>query len=218
MADGRVHRVFIVDDHPVVASGLRSLLSNAPDLTVVGQAEDGESALAQIARLQPDLAIVDGSLPGMSGVELVRRLLDRFPRLPTIALTRHNEGAYVRAFFRAGARGYVSKDSAADDLLLAIRTVLAGGFHADPALASQIRPVDLKAPSTGRILSDREAHVLRLIAEGYGNKEIAARLDLSPKSVETYRARAFQKTGLRSRSDVVRLAWAEGWFSERQEP
>ncbi|WP_082666105.1 response regulator transcription factor [Aureimonas sp. AU4] len=214
MTSERKHRLFIVDDHPIVLSGLNSLLSEQADLEVVGQAEAAADAMEQIESTQPDLVIVDGSLPGMSGAALVSHLTKRFPGIRTLALTLHEEGAYVRAFFRAGAKGFVLKASAADDLLKAIRAVLAGGVYVDPAIAGKVIPLKPVARARGDGLSDREESVLRLVASGHCNKEISTYLGLSTRTVETYRARAFEKLGLRSRVAVLRHAMAEGWFLE----
>lgn len=214
MTSENKHRVFVVDDHPIVLSGLVWLLADQPDLEVVGQAVSAAGALEQVEALRPDLVVVDGSLPGMSGTELVSLLSRRFPAMHTIALTLHEEGAYVRAFFKAGAKGFVQKGAAAEDLLKAIRSVLAGGVYVDPAVASKIVPCEPSSRSRTELLSDREESVIRLVAEGYCNKEISARLALSTKTVETYRARAFEKLGLRSRVAVLRHAMAEGWFAE----
>lgn len=207
--------MFIVDDHPIVLSGLVSLLADQTDLEVVGQAGTAAGALERLPALRPDLVVVDGSLPGMSGTELVCHLSRHFPSIRTIALTLHEEGAYVRAFFKAGAKGFVLKASAAEDLLKAIRSVLNGGVYVDPAVASTIVPTEPAEHSRTELLSEREQSVVRLVAEGYCNKEISTRLGLSIKTVETYRARAFEKLGLRSRVAVLRHAMAEGWFGER---
>ena len=215
MTQTRISRILIVDDHPIVLSGLETLLSQQADLEIAGQAGDAQSALERLEELQPDLVIVDGSLPGMSGTDLVFKLMERQPDLKTIALTLHEEGAYVRAFFKAGAKGFVLKRSAAEDLLTAIRAVLAGGVYVDPGVASKIVPYEHDARARADLLSEREGHVLRLVAEGFCNKEISGQLGVSIKTVETYRARAVEKLGLNSRAAVFRHALAEGWFTER---
>ncbi|WP_062011143.1 response regulator transcription factor [Aureimonas sp. AU4] len=209
------HRIFIVDDHPIVLSGLKALLDGQDDMTVVGQASDAEDLLERLDGLRIDLMVVDGSLPGLSGTELVQRMSATHPSVPVIALTLHEEGAYVREFFKAGARGFVLKRSAATDLLTAIRAVLAGGVYVDPAVASKIVSGEPEVRSRSELLSEREERVARLVAEGYCNKEISSELGLSVKTIETYRSRACDKLGLYSRAALFRHAMSEGWFTAR---
>lgn len=214
---GRPIRVAVADDHPVVLAGVRALLNAAPDLDVVGDAADGLSALTMIRAQRPDVAVLDLSMPGLSGIELTRRLAAEQPDVRVIALTVHENRAYVQPLLQAGARGYLLKRSAAEDLVRAVRAVAAGGIYLDPAVAGHAlpepaRPAKLEGP--GSDLSAREEDVLRLVACGFSNKEIAGRLDIGVKTVETYKARAAEKLGLRSRAEIVRFGAARGWLDE----
>lgn len=207
------YRIFLVDDHPFILSGVRTLLDRQTGIEVVGCANDAESAFDAICALTPDLVIVDGTLPGASGIALVERLNLTLPGLRTLALTLHEEGPYVRQFLNAGANGFVLKRSAAEDLLQAIRSVMQGGTYIDPAVASKIISCSRAPHAPIEALSEREESVMRLVAEGFSNKEICRRLVISVKTVETYRARAYEKLGFRSRAALVRHALAEGWLA-----
>lgn len=204
-------RIFLADDHPIVRQGIRSLIETQGDMTVVGEAADGQAALDAIVQRRPDIALLDISLPGMSGIELAQRLKEELPQVKTLALTLHEGSTFLRQFMQAGGSGYVLKRSLTDELLRAIRTVAAGGIFVDPALVMQPR----KKSSGGTTeLSEREEEVLRLIAEGHTNQEIALRFDLSAKTVETYKTRSLTKLGLKTRADIVRHAIREGWLAE----
>ena len=210
-------RVLLVDDHAVVREGLRSLLSHDQRFEIVGDAADGLQALSAVERLAPDVVVLDVSMPGMNGVQLAKRLKELHPVVRTIALTVHEEGGYLRSLLDAGASGYVLKRSAASELLRAIETVAEGGVHLDSAIAGQLvnrlgqRRASF-APSTA--LSEREEEVMRYVAHGYSNKEIATKLDVSVKTVETYRYRAGEKLGLSSRAELVRYAIGQGWLHD----
>lgn len=211
-------RVALVDDHPVVLAGVAALLESAPDVTLVGQASTAAEALVMIALVLPDVAIIDLSLPDSSGLSLAQRLADAHPSVKLIALTVHESRAYVQPLLLAGARGYVLKRSAGDDLIRALRAVANGGLYLDPAVAGQAFP-DAPPEISGEVaseaqqdLSPREEAVLRLTARGFSNKEIAARIEISVKSVETYKARAAAKGSLRSRAEIVRYGVARGWL------
>lgn len=207
-----VRRILLVDDHPLILSGVASLLSDQPDLLVVGAASTVVTAVEMANALKPDLLILDGSLPDGSGVALLRQLIANQAGLLALALTLHEEGAYVRDFMTAGARGVVLKRSAADELLRAVRAVLSDGVFIDPAIASKLI---LPAPWAGvdpSALSYREQAVMQLIAQGHSNKEASRLLSISVKTVETYRARAFEKLGITTRASLVRLALDRGWL------
>ncbi|OAH21875.1 MULTISPECIES: response regulator [Methylorubrum] len=211
-------RVVLADDHPVVLAGIRTLLNADPEVELVGEATDGGEALPMIRAVAPDVAVVDVSMPGLNGLELTERVTGECPGTRVLVLTVHEDAAYVQPLMRAGARGYLLKRSAADDLLRAVRAVASGGVYLDPSIAgyalaetsgSDGRPVT----GAGREpLSPREAETLRLIAQGFSNKEIARRIDVSVKSVETYKARAAEKLGLRTRAEIIRYGAAHGWF------
>lgn len=213
-------RVVLADDHPVVLAGVKALLSAAPDIEVVGEASTGEAALALVRDRCPDVAVLDISMPGMNGVEIARRLGTECPAARLLALTAHEDRAYLQQMLEAGARGYLLKRSAAEELLRAVRAVAAGGVFLDPAVAElALAAPAAPAPSGSEtVLSPREEDVLRHTALGLSNKEIAWRLELSTKTVETYKARATEKLGLRTRSDVVRFGAKQGWLRELDEP
>ena len=208
-------RLLLVDDHAVVREGLRSLLSDGSRFDIVGDAADGVAALAEVERLQPDVVVVDLSLPGMNGTQLTRRLKQLYPDIKTIALTVHEEGGYLRSLMDAGASGYVLKRSAASELLRAIEVVADGGVYLDAAIAGQLvsKLGPRKTAHANAVLSEREREVVRYVAHGYSNKEIASKLDVSVKTVETYRFRATEKLGLNSRAELVRYAIDQGWMA-----
>ena len=211
-------RVALADDHPIVLEGIKALLQAAPDLSLVGDAATGSEALQMISSRKPDVAVIDISMPGLNGLELAKRLHETCPEVRLIALTLHEDRAYVQPMLQAGARGYLLKRSAAEDLVRAIRAVAAGGVYLDPAVAgnalADVTGSGAGAPVRGADLSPRETDVLRLTAQGLSNKEIAARLEISAKTVETYKARASEKLGLRTRADIVRFGAANGWLGE----
>ena len=211
-------RVILADDHPVVLAGIRALLNADPEVELVGEATDGGEALPMIRAVAPDVAVVDVSMPGLNGLELTERVTGECPGTRVLVLTVHEDAAYVQPLMRAGARGYLLKRSAADDLLRAVRAVASGGVYLDPSIAghalaeasgSDGRPGTVEGREP---LSPREAETLRLIAQGFSNKEIARRIDVSVKSVETYKARAAEKLGLRTRAEIIRYGAAHGWF------
>ena len=210
-------RLLLVDDHAVVREGLRSLLGTDNRFEIVGEAADGLTAVSVAENLNPDVVVMDVSMPGLNGAQLARRLKESRPDVKTLALTVHEEGGYLRSLMDAGASGYVLKRSAASELLRAIEVIGEGGTYLDSSIAGQLvsklgqrRPAI--APSSA--LSEREREVVRYVARGYSNKEIAAKLDVSVKTVETYRYRATEKLGLHSRADLVRYAIDQGWLTE----
>jgi DNA-binding NarL/FixJ family response regulator len=209
-------RVALVDDHPVVLAGIAALLQSAPDISVVGSAATGADALALIEEHAPDLAVIDISLPDMSGVSLAQTILAKHPEIRIITLTVHESRAYVQSLLLAGVKGYVLKRAAADDLIRAVRAVAAGGVYLDPSVAEQALPTGAADRASSRAgseeLSPREEAVLKFTAQGFSNKEIAGRLEISIKSVETYKARAALKFDLRSRADIVRYGVSRGWL------
>ncbi|WP_456640336.1 response regulator [Bradyrhizobium sp. USDA 10063] len=209
-------RISLVDDHPVVIAGIRALLQAAPEVELVGEANTAAAGLKVICECSPDIAVIDLSLPDMSGMELARRVSKDCPEVKIVVLTVHEDRAYVHPVFEAGARGYLLKRSAGDELLRAIRTVRKGETYLDPAIAEKASMAVLHSLSVtgndGGELSRREEDVLRLVAQGLSNKQIAGRLGVSIKSVETYKARASEKKGLRSRADIVRFGVRRGWL------
>lgn len=213
-------RIILVDDHPIVLAGLQTLLATLPDIQLVGQAMSAGQTLALVREQEPDLAILDMGLPGMNGVALAERILEMAPETRIVMLTHFDEPSYVQRALKAGIRGYVLKGSANDKIAQAIRTVQSGGVFIDSALeefrsewvrklAQSARPEDEMAPGK---LTQREAQVLRLVAVGHSNKEIARRTGLGVKSVETYRYRACKKLLLNSRLDIIRYGASHGWI------
>ena len=207
-------RVVLADDHAVVREGMKTLISAQPDMEVVGEAGDGLAALEMVARLEPDVAVLDVSMPGLNGAEVTARLKGENPDRKVLALTVHEERGYLRLLMGAGAAGYVLKRAAADELIRAIRTVAEGGTYLDPAVTGSVVAGYMGQPDDpGAKLSEREVEVVRLIAQGYSNKEIAARLELSVKTVETYKMRSLEKLGIRSRVGIVKYAAQQGWLN-----
>jgi len=212
-------RLFLADDHPIVLAGLRNLVQAEPDVELVGEATAGWAAVKLIIELKPDVAVLDISMPEINGILIARKIAEECPSVRILVLTFHEDRAYVHQALQAGVRGYVLKRTAAETLLHAIRAVYVGGLYVDPAIAGRI--FDNKEARAGRTyesgatpsLTDRESEVLKLAAFGFTNKEIAGRLGIGIKSVETYKARGSDKLGLKTRADIVRFASAEGWLT-----
>lgn len=211
-------RIVLADDHPIVLNGLRNLIQAEDDLDLVGEASTGLAALQVIREQRPDVAVVDISMPELNGIMLSRRVAEEMPSTRLLVLTLHEDRAYVNQAMEAGVVGYVLKRSAAENLVQAIRAVVIGGLYVDPAIADRMcdpcpkRPGWLRAGgATG--LTEREAEVLKLVALGFTLKEIAHRLAVGVKSVETYKARGWEKLGLKTRAELVRYASAQGWLA-----
>ena len=211
-------RVLIVDDHAIVRAGLRLLISGQEDMTVVGEAGSTQDGIDAAERLTPDVALIDLSLPGEGGIEAIRRLRRTRPRVRTVALTMHDDPAYLRSVRSAGGSGYVVKRAADSELLAAIRAVSEGKSFISPMLAeaeaqeaaSADPQLSEAAEAALARLSARERQVLVLLAHGHTHSEMAEQLGISVKTVETHRARLSEKLGLKSRSDLVRLALEAG--------
>lgn len=210
-------RILLADDHETVREGLRMILNAQPDMQVVATASDGREAIAQAEQMTPDVVIMDISMPGLNGLAATMQLTERCPGSRVLTLTRHADSSYLQQLLRAGAAGYVLKQSRPAELLHAIRAVATGGKYVDTSIAAPMigtyaKPVT--APEPTAPLSPRETEVLRLIAWGNTNKEIAARLDLSVKTVEAHKANGMRKLGMRGRIDIVRHALLQGWLHE----
>ncbi len=219
MSDTKL-RIFMADDHPVVLAGLKALVQADSRLEIVGEARDGRTALRLAAASRPDVIVLDISLPEMNGADVARALLAEQPACRILVLTVHEDRATLRQLLDLGVAGYLVKRSAADDLIRAIHVVAAGGTYLDPAIAGKL--VGNAGQNSSRApggpaaeLSERETDVLRLIANGHSNKEISAQLGISVKTIETYKARAMEKLGFKSRVDVVRHAASKGWLTDR---
>jgi DNA-binding NarL/FixJ family response regulator len=209
-------RIVLADDHVTVRQGLRLLIDAQPDLVVVAEAGDGRTALQQVQEFDPDVVVMDISMPGTSGLTAARVLKEARSHTAIVVLTRHADDAYLQEMLRAGVAAFVLKQSPSTELIQAIRAVAAGGQYLDANVTSRVTGGFLArdAKRAGPRLTDRESEVLRLIARGYSNKEIAARLDLSVKTIEVHKANAMRKLGLRGRIDIVRFAMIQGWMDE----
>jgi DNA-binding NarL/FixJ family response regulator len=205
-------RVFLIDDHPVLRDGLRRLLESEPDLMVCGEADSARKTFENIQVAAPDLAIVDISLTGPSGIELVKGLKSRFPKLRMLMLSMHDEVLYAERALRAGAKGYVMKQAPTEHLLAAVRRVLKDEIYLSDAISSQLLGAFVSQKTTpGPILknlSDREMEVVRLIGQGFTTGEVAKQLGISSKTVETHRGNLRRKLNLKSGSALVRFAMA----------
>ncbi|ASJ62929.1 response regulator transcription factor (plasmid) [Sinorhizobium meliloti] len=212
-------RTFIVDDHPLVIVGARTLIEASGDIVCVGEASTAAGAMAQMGHAEPDVAILDVSLPDMSGLELAEKVITDSHVAHVVIMAHYHDRSYVQQALQIGAKGFVQKCSAAENLLLAIRSVMIGGLFFDPPTAremagSAISRSEASATSIGaQGLTAREQAVLRLVALGYSNKEIGAHTNISVKSIETYKARATEKLNLRSRAQIVHFALTHGWMS-----
>ena len=210
-------RVFLIDDHGVLRHGLRMLIDAQPDLHVVGEAERGRGAAEAIARAGgADVVVLDISMPDTTGTHVAAELRAALPETRIVALTRHAEKAYVQQMLQHGAHGYVLKQTAGDVLVTAIRTVVAGGTFLDPAVAG--RMLDSGTARRGTVSGDltpREQEVLKMVAWGHTNKEIASILGITVKTVETHKANVMEKLGISSRAELVRYVMAQGWLDRQ---
>jgi two-component system response regulator NreC len=204
-------RILLADDHAVVRQGFRMILSAHPDLEIVGEAGNGREAVELAATLRPDVVVMDVAMPELNGIEATRRLTAENPHIRVVALSMHKDSGYVREILRAGARGYLLKDSVADDLVAAVRSVAGGEGYLSPAISNAVlddyrkhvtNPIDL--------LSSREREVLQMLAEGKTNKEIAVTLNLSVYTVDAHRGRIMEKLNVHSINELVRFAVRNG--------
>ena len=211
-------RIVLADDHPIVLDGLRNLVRAEDDFELVGEAVSGFSALKLIREKRPDVAVLDISMPELNGIVLSRRLAGEMPDIRLLILTLHEDRAYLNQALEAGVRGYVLKRSAVENLVQAIRAVMVGGLYIDPAIVRRVFDGNKSGKKLAAkkgvfpALTDREADVLKMAALGFTNKEIASRLDVGVKSVETYKARGLEKVGLKTRAELVRYASGQGWL------
>lgn len=208
-------RVLLADDHALVRAGVKMMVESQADMRVVGEAADGDEAVSLATRLEPDIVLMDLSMPGRSGVAALEEIKDKRPETRVLVLTMHDDQAYLRSVLAAGGDGYFVKQSAHTELIGAMRTVLRGRSYIGVSLGGGLREVAHPDPgNTGRTgrdkLSPRETEVLAELARGYTNKQIAGKLGLSIKSVETYRSRLSDKLGFRHRADLVRYALDAG--------
>lgn len=210
-------RIVLADDHTIVRQGLKLLIDGQPDMMVVGEAPDGAAVLEQAKALKPDIVVMDISMPGMNGLVATRTLKRAQAHVAIVVLTRHEDDAYVQELLRAGASGYVLKHSPPPQLLGAIRAVAAGGVYLDPAVSGRVADGLLdgrldRRRAADATITERESEVLRLVAVGHSNKDIAGRLDISVKTVELHKANAMRKLGLAGRVDIIRYGALRGWL------
>jgi DNA-binding NarL/FixJ family response regulator len=211
-------RVLIADDHTLMRDGLRALVSSAHDMEVVAEAADGREAIEQARRTRPDVILLDIAMPGLGGLETVPVLTRELPDARILILTQYEQPEYVRRFLQLGVGGYVLKKAAAGELLSAIRAVSRGGLVVDPAVAHEVLRESTSGPPAAAddpydALTERERQVLKLVAEGRSNKDVAAFLDISVKTAMTHREHLMRKLGLHNRTDLTRFALRRGIIS-----
>jgi DNA-binding NarL/FixJ family response regulator len=214
MGGGEMTTIVVADDHKIVREGLVKLLEGRPDFTVIGEASDGEEAVQMVLEKQPDVVIMDIWMPRLSGIDATRRIGKRGSKAKILVLSMHESRTYVEEVLRAGASGYIVKNSASSDLLQAIDAVRAGASYLSPAITQQVvdaiaRPED-SSPSGVAMLTDREREVLQLIAEGLSSKEIAGMLGVSLKTIDSHRSNLMEKLDIHKVSGLVRFAIRAG--------
>lgn len=212
-------RILLVDDHQIMREGLMSLMAGEPDLEVVGDASDGRQAVQMARRLKPDLVVMDISMPGLSGIEATRKILDELDRVRVLALSMHADPRFVAGALEAGAHGYMIKDCTSQELLECIRTVAGGGTYLSPQVAEVVvkgfvrRLGEETGTPPASVLTPREREVLQLLVEGHTVKAIAERIHLGIKTVETHRRNIMEKLGLKNMVDLIKYAMREGVVS-----
>jgi two-component system response regulator NreC len=211
--------LLLAEDHTTVREGIKLLVNAQPDMEVIGEADNGEAVIKLTEELKPDLILMDISMPELNGLKATKKLRQLFGKVKILILTRHTDDGYIKQLMRAGASGYVLKQSAPSELINAIRVVAAGKSYLDPTITQKVisefanDSAPLRGEGTSN-LSSREVEVLRLIAWGYSNKEIASRLELSIKTIEAHKANAMKKLNMNSRIDIVRFALLQGWLQD----
>ena len=212
-------RILLAEDHVTVREGIKLLVNNQPDMEVIGEADNGEAAISEAKRLKPDMVVLDISMPKLNGLAATKRLKRLLPEVKIVTLTRHTDDGYLQQLIKAGVNGYVLKQSAPSELISAIRAVSEGKSYIDAALTNKVmggyvgRSASLRGENPNEI-TDREAEIIRLIAWGYSNKEIAGQLGISVKTVEAHKANSMRKLGMTSRIDIVRYAILQGWLQQ----
>jgi DNA-binding NarL/FixJ family response regulator len=212
-------RIFLADDHAVLRDGLKALVNAQADMEVIGEADNGRTAWLKVKELLPDVVIMDVSMPELNGVQTTELLKRECPHVKVLALTAYKDKAYLDQLLKVGALGYVLKMSAAEELIEALRVVAVGKVYVDPEIAGKItegyvRNQFLRGSTRQRELTNREEEVMRLIAQGYANKEIASRLNISVKTVESHKTNVMEKLELKSRTEIVRYAVRQGWLQD----
>jgi DNA-binding NarL/FixJ family response regulator len=204
-------RVLLADDHGVVRQGFRLILSQAPDLDVIAEARDGREAVALAAQLEPDVIVLDVAMPGINGVEVARQIRQNTPRCHVLMLSMHKDAIYVRESLRAGARGYLLKDSIDKDLIDAVRAVARGDGFLSPSVSGAVLE-DYQKHVTDPLdsVTNRERQILQMLAEGKTSKDIATELDISVYTVDAHRSRIMKKLQLKTIGDLIRFAMQRG--------
>jgi two-component system response regulator NreC len=212
-------RIFLADDHAVLRDGLKALVNAQADMEVVGEADNGRTAWLKVKELLPDVVVMDVSMPELNGVQATEILKRECPDVKVLALTAYKDKAYLDQLLKVGALGYVLKMSAAKELIEALRMVAAGNVYVDQEMTEKIaegyvRTQFLRGVTRQRDLTNREEQVIRLIAQGYANKEIASQLEISVKTVESHKTNVMEKLELKSRTEIVRYAVRQGWLHD----
>jgi two-component system response regulator NreC len=211
-------RIVLAEDHETVREGIKLLVNSQTDMEVVGEAGNGDIAVRKVKELTPDIIVMDISMPELNGLKATKAIKRTSPETKILTLTRHTDDGYLQQIIQAGANGYVLKQSAPTELINAIRAVGSGNSYLDQTLTNKVmggyanRATASRRGENKAEITDREAEVLRLVAWGYSNKEIAGRLDLSVKTIEAHKANAMRKLDMQSRIDIVRYAILRGWL------
>ena len=206
-------RIILADDHPFILLALKQLVMAENDFELVGEATTGLQALSLVRSMTPDVAVIDVGMPEMNGIVLARKIREERPGVKVLILTAYEDEAHLKQALAAGATGFVAKRSAVTTLIPGIRAALVGGTFVDPLVAARLDGATHAATIGTAELSPRETEVLKLTALGHATKEIAVLMAIGGKSVETYRSRASEKLGLKSRAEIVRFALSEGWLT-----
>ena len=211
-------KILLVDDHKILRDGICSIVKGYPDMEVIGEAADGKAALRLVEELSPDVVIMDISMPDLNGIDATRRIIADHPKIKVIALSMHHDKQFVSEIFKAGASGYLLKDCAFDELEHAVRIVMDGKTYMNPQIASLVIESLVNQPQTTSqkafsLLTDREREVLQLIAEGQSTKEIASKLSVSAKTIESHRRQVMGKLNIRNVAELTKYAIREGLTS-----
>jgi two-component system response regulator NreC len=215
----KIH-ILLADDHTILRAGLRMMLNAQPDMEVVGEAQDGRQAIAEALRLQPDIVLMDITMPDINGIEATRQIKKLLPEVKVLVLTMHENDEYIFQALRAGASGYILKEAADTELITALHVIQSGQFYLSPTAQSVMIGDYLHRVRVGEekdsynSLTEREREILKLVAEGYTNNQIAERLVISPKTVDTHRTHVMDKLNLHSRAELVKYAIRRGLLED----
>lgn len=213
-------RILIAEDHISVREGFRFIIESQTDMEVVGEADDGRAAIEMARQLKPDIVLMDISMPKLNGMKAAATLKRIAPDIKILTLTRHTDTAFLHELLQAGVSGYVLKQSASEEIIRALRAIANGKNYLDPAITGKVfndyteKSQNLRGDTTGAPLTDRESEVLRHIALGYSNAEIADKINISVKTVESHKANALKKLDMTTRKDIIRYAILQGWLQE----